>query len=197
VTPATRQSARRPGDSRLVRVVERIAIGVASLVLSIGLILLLSGYFAGRDQAAVSGGTSAPGQAFSDLGHAALSPGQPRPAYNSDPPTSGAHNPQAVTRDGATLTDDQLLQALQLGDVVIVYGTKQPPPGLTEFASTAAPPFTPALAATGDAVILARRPGTAGLVALAWTHLLRVSSPSDAQLGQFVSFWLGRGAPGQ
>ncbi len=197
MTPATRQSARRPGDSRLVRVAERIAIGIASLVLSIGLILLLSGYFAGRDQAAVSGGTSGPGQAFSDLGHASLPPGQPRPAYNSDPPTSGPHNPQAVTRDGATLNDDQLLQALQLGNVVIVCGTKQPPPGLTRFASTAAPPFTPALAATGDAVILAHRPGTTGLVALAWTHLLRVGSPSDEELGQFVSFWLGRGAPGQ
>jgi hypothetical protein len=35
------------------------------------------------------------------------------------------------------------------------------------------------------------------LVALAWTHLLRVNTPSDPQLGQFVSFWLGRGAPGQ
>jgi Protein of unknown function (DUF3105) len=197
VTPATRQSARRSGDSRLVRVVERISIGVASLVLSIGLILLLSGYFAGRDQAAVSGGTSGPGQAFSDLGHAALSPGQPRPAYNSNPPTSGPHDPEAVTRDGATLSDDQLLQALQLGNVVIVYGTKQPPPELTKFTSTAAPPFTPALAATGDALILARRPSTSGLMALAWTHLLRVSGPSDPQLGQFVSFWLGRGAPGQ
>ena len=196
MTPATRQSARGPGESRLVRVAERIAIGVASLVLSIGLILLLSGYFAGRDQAAVSGGTSGPGQAFSDLGHATLSPGQPRPSYNSNPPTSGPHVPEAVVRDGATLNDDQLLQALQLGNVVIVYGTKQPPPGLAKFASTAAPPFTSALAATGDAVILARRPGTAGLVALAWTHLLRVNSPSDPQLGQFVSFWLGRGASG-
>jgi Protein of unknown function (DUF3105) len=196
VTPATRQSARGPGESRLVRVAERIAIGIASLVLSIGLILLLSGYFAGRDQAAVSGGTSGPGQAFSDLGHATLSPGQPRPSYNSNPPTSGPHVPEAVVRDGATLNDDQLLQALQLGNVVIVYGTKQPPAGLSKFASTAAPPFTPALAATGDAVILARRPGTAGLVALAWTHLLRVNSPSDPQLGQFVSFWLGRGASG-
>jgi len=197
VTPAAHQSARGRGDSRLVRVVERIAIVVASLVLSIGLILLLSGYFAGRDQAAVSGGTTGPGQAFSDLGHSALSPGQPRPSYSSDPPTSGPHVPEAVTRDGATLNDDQLLQALQLGNVVIVYGTKQPPSGLAKFASAAAPPFTPALAATGDAVILARRPGTQGLVALAWTHLLRVSSPSDSQLGQFVSFWLGRGAPGQ
>ncbi len=197
MTPATRRSARGPGESRLVRVVERIAIGVASLVLSIGLILLLSGYFAGRDQAAVSGGTSGPGQAFSDLGHAGLSLGQPRPSYNSNPPTSGPHLREAVTRDGATLNDDQLLQALQLGNVVIVYGTAKPPAGLTKFASTAAPPFSPGLAATGDAVILARRPGTTGLVALAWAHLLRVNDASDPQLGQFVSFWLGRGAPGQ
>jgi Protein of unknown function (DUF3105) len=197
VTPTTRQSARHPGESRLVRVVERVAIGVASLVLSIGLILLLSGYFAGRDQAAVSGGTSGPGQAFSDLGHAKLAPGQPHPTYDSNPPTSGAHVPEAVVRDGATLNDDQLLQALQLGNVVIVYGTAKAPAGLTRFATTAAPPFSPALASTGDAVILARRPGTAGLVALAWTHLLRVGSPSDPELGQFVSFWLGRGAPGQ
>ena len=197
MTPATRQSAHGPGESRLVRVVERIAIGLASLVLSVGLILLLSGYFAGRDQAAVSAGPSGPGQAFSDLGHTALSPGQARPSYNSNPPTSGPHVPEPIARDGATLNDDQLLQALQLGNVVVVYGSRQPPTGLVKFTQTVAPPFTPALAATGDAVILARRPGTAGLVALAWTHLLRVGSASDPQLGQFVSFWLGRGAPGQ
>ena len=178
-----------------MRVVERIAIVVASLVLSVGLILLLSGYFAGRDQPAVSGGASGPGQAFGDLGHAALSPGQPRPSYNSNPPTSGPHVPEPVVRDGATLNDDQLLQALQLGNVVIVYGGRQPPPGLAPFARTVAPPFTPALAATGDAVILARWPGTAGLVALAWTHRLRLQTASDPALAQFVSFWLGRGAP--
>ena len=195
MTPA-RQSARAPGGSRLVKVVEWTAIGVASLALSIGLIILLSGYFAGRDQPGVSGATG-PGQAFSDLGHAALAPGQPGPSYNSNPPTSGAHVPEPVVRDGATLNNDQLLQALQLGDVVIAYGTPRPPAALTGFARSVAPPFTPALAATGDAVILARRPGTAGLVALAWTHLLRVNSASDPQLGQFVSFWLGRGAPGQ
>ena len=197
MTPAARQPARAPRDSRLIRVVELMAIGVASLVLSIGLILLLSGYFAGRDQAAISGGTTGPGQAFPDLGHAALGPGQPHPSYNSNPPTSGAHVPEAVTHAEATLNDDQLLEALQLGNVVIAYGTRTPPAGLTRFTRLAAPAFTPALAASGDAVILARRPGTMGLVALAWTHLLRVSGPSDQQLGQFVSFWLGRGAPVQ
>jgi Protein of unknown function (DUF3105) len=197
VTPATRQPARAPRDSRVIRVVELVAIGLASLVLSVGLILLLSGYFAGRDQAAISGGTSGPGQAFPDLGHAALTPGQPHPSYNSNPPTSGAHVPEAVTGDEANLNDDQLLEALQLGNVVIVYGTRSPPAGLTQFTRLVAPAFTPALAASGDAVILARRPGARGLAALAWAHLLRVNTASDPALGQFVTFWLGRGAPAQ
>ena len=183
-------------NTRLVRVLERVAIVVASLVLSIGLIVLLSGFFAGRDQAGVSAGSSGPGQAFTDLGHRVLAPGQPRPRYNSDPPTSGAHVPAAVTRDGVSLTEDQLLSALQAGDVVIVYDSRHALAGLAQFPRSAAPPFTPALAATGDAVILAPRPGTSGVVALAWAHLQRAASPSDPALRQFVGYWLGRGAPG-
>jgi hypothetical protein len=183
-------------EPRLTRLLERLAIGLASLALSVGLIVLASGFFAGRDQAGVAGAGSGPGQRFTDLGHAALRPGQPRPGYDSDPPTSGAHIPAAVTRDQASLTDDQLLSALQLGDVVIVYGASKPPAGLAQFARSMAPPFSPSLAATGDAVILARRAGTAGVVALAWTHLLRVRAASDPALRDFVGSWLGRGAPG-
>jgi hypothetical protein len=177
-------------------VVERLVIMLASLVLSIGLIVLLSGFFAGRDQAGVSGAGTGPGQAFADLGHRALRPGQPRLAYNSDPPTTGAHVPAAALRDRAALSDDQLLSALQVGDVVIVYGGRRPPAGLEQLARSMAPPFTPALAAAGDAVILAPRRGTAGVVALAWAHLLRVRDASDPALREFVGFWLGRGAPG-
>jgi hypothetical protein len=182
-------------ESRLVRWLERLAILLASLALSVGLIILLSGFFAGRDQAGVSGAGTGPGQAFVDLGHAVLRPGQPRPAYDSSPPTSGAHVTQAVTRAGASLSDDQLLSALQAGDVVILYGGGRPPAGLEQFARTVAPPFTSELAATGDAVILARRSGTAGVLALAWAHMLRVQRASDPQLRDFVGFWLGRGAP--
>jgi len=187
---------RRTPTSRLVRVVEVLAIVLASLVLSIGLIVLVSGYFTSRDQAGVTGSASGPGQAFPDLGHGVLGLGQPRPAYNSDPPTSGAHVPKAVTRDGAPLDDDQLLQALEMGDVVIFYGTRQPPPGLEQFTRSVAPAFTPALASLGETVIIAPRAGTTGLVAAAWTHLLRVKGPSDPQLQEFVGVWLGRGAPG-
>jgi hypothetical protein len=175
---------------------ERLAIVVASLVLSVGLIALLSGYFAGKDQAGVSGGDGGPGIAFRDLGHAQLAPGQLRPLYDSSPPTSGPHVAGRVTRQGQQLNDDQLLQALQLGNVVVIYGTNAAPPGLDSFTRSVAAPFTSALAAAGQAVIEARRPGVRGLIGLAWTHLVQVSSPRDPLLHSFAQFWLGRGAPG-
>jgi hypothetical protein len=175
-------------------VLERVAIVVASLVLSIGLIAVLSGFFAGRDAAGVSGPATQIGQQFRDLGHAHLQPGQPRPAYNSDPPTSGAHIPEPILLDRNVLNDDQLLEALEVGDVVIMYGTGKPPPALAQFARSLGGRFSPALAASGQAVVLAKRPGTEGLIALAWTRLLSVKSARAPELAQFVSEWLGRGA---
>jgi hypothetical protein len=97
--------------------------------------------------------------------------------------------------DRARLSDDQLLAALATGDVVYMYGTRTPPPGLAALAAQMAPPFTPALAATGQAVVLARRPATTGVVALAWAHLLRAPDAGDPALRAFTQFWLGRGAP--
>ncbi len=173
---------------------ERVLIVVASLVLSIGLIVLLSGYFTSRDQAGVSGTQTRIGLVFPDLGHAHLGPGEPHPLYNSIPPTSGAHRDVPITRDEAKLSDDQLLQALEEGDVVVMYGGPVPPAGLTSLARAVAGPFTPALAQAGQAVILARRPGTVGLIGLAWTRIVRVSAPTDSLLRQFAEVWLGRGA---
>lgn len=172
---------------------ERLAIVLASLAVSVGLIALLSGFFTGRDQAGIAGASAGPGQAFRDLGHELLRPGE-SPLYDSVPPTSGAHVPEPVTHDAAALNDNQLLQALELGDVVIVYGTPAQPPGLRAFARSVAAPFSRALAAAGQAVILARRPGTGALTGLAWTHMVRVSGPQDPLLREFVQFWLGRGA---
>jgi Protein of unknown function (DUF3105) len=189
---ARAQQTRRAG---LTALMERVAVVLASLALSIGLIAALSGYFAGRDQAGVLGASNGPGRAFADLGDAHLKPGQPRPAYDSNPPTSGAHIPEPVLADGAELNDDQLLEALSLGDVVVMYGEPNPPPGLDTLARKLAGPFTPALAAAGQAVILARRPGTVGVRGLAWTRMVQMSAPDDPLLGQFVQFWLGRGAP--
>jgi hypothetical protein len=174
---------------------ERVAIAVVSLLVSIGLIAVLSGFFASHDPASVSGAPSEVGQQFRDLGHAQLRPGQPPPHYDSDPPTSGPHLPAVILRDQTELSTDQLLEALQSGDVVIMYGTHTPPPGLTNLARSVAGPFRPALAAAGQSVVLARRPGTTGLIGLAWAHMVHVSSPSDLLLRAFADYWLGRGAP--
>ncbi len=182
---------------KLTRALEWTAIAVASLAVSFGLIALLSGFFAGRDTAGISGPAGVPGLAFADLGHAHLQPGQPHPTYNSNPPTSGAHMAVPITANHTRLSDDQLLEALELGDVVVMYGSPTPPQQLESVVGQSAYRFTPTLAAAGQAVIVAPRPGTVGFTALAWTHMLRVGSPSDPLLTQFIQYWLGRGAAGR
>ena len=173
---------------------ERVAILVASLALSIGLIGLLSGFFAGRDPAGVAGGAPPVGLKFRDLGHAHLQPGELRAPYDSDPPTSGAHVPEPVLHGVGPINNDQLLQALEVGDVVLVYGAGHPPAALKALANNVAGSFSPALAAAGQAVILTPRPGTRGVTALAWTRMLRVRSAQDPLLAQFAQEFLGRGA---
>lgn len=174
---------------------EWIAIVVVSLAIAGGAIALLSGYFAGNDTPGVTGSSSGPGIAIKDMGDAHLKPGEASPRYSSNPPTSGPHVPVPVRRDGIVLSNNQLLQALEQGDVVLVYGSAAPPAGLQRTARAAAAPFTPALAAAGQAVILSRRPGTRGVIGLAWAHLIRVATPGAPSLRQFIGYWLGRGAP--
>ena len=180
-----------------MRILERIVVVLAGFALAIAIIAMLSGgLLAGRDNPGVGGRAGGIGEVFADLGHEHLRPGEPRPPYDSQPPTSGAHVPVAVTRDDQDISDDQLLQALETGDVVFMYGSRRPPAGLRAVARAVAPPFTAALAAAGQAVILARRAGTDGVLGLAWTRLVRVSGPADPLLAAFARDTLGQGAPG-
>jgi Protein of unknown function (DUF3105) len=173
---------------------ERLGIGVAALALAAVLIALLSGYFTSHDPGAVNGATASLGRTLPDLGDGTLTPEQPRPRYNSDPPTSGAHTHAAITRQFETVSDDQILTALAAGDVLVLYGAARPPAGLERLLRPLTAPFTPALAAAGQAVILGRRPHTHGVVALAWTRMLRQTQPDSAALTAFTERWLGLGA---
>jgi hypothetical protein len=175
-----------------VRALERTAIVLVSLAVAAGLIALLSGFFTRRDTGSLSGSASGPGQAFPDLGDTTLAPGELRPLYSSDPPTSGPHIPKPVRRDGRPLSDDQLLSALATGDVVLMYGNPAAAPVLRALARSVSGRFRPALAAAGQAVIVSPRSGTSGVIALAWDHMLRVSQPGDPRLREFAAFWLGR-----
>lgn len=180
-------------DARMP-LLERIGIGVAALTLAAILIALLSGYFTSHDQGAVNGSVAAVGTKLPDQGNGLLTAGQPRPRYNSDPPTSGPHARVAITGEYEAFSDDQILTALAAGDVVVLYGSKQPPPGLTKLLAPLTAPFTPALAAAGQAVILGHEPHLQGVVALAWSRILRQRKPDGTTLTEFVDRWLGFGA---
>ncbi len=152
-------------------------------------------FFTSRDRASVSDQAAGPGQAFPDQGHRHLRPGEkPSAPYSSEPPTSGAHVPVTIRRDATVLSDDEILQALEQGNVVLLYGSARAPEALKRLAADLNQgAFTPDLAASGQAVILGRRAGTRGTVALAWRHLLRAAAPQDPALRTFAEAWLGRG----
>jgi hypothetical protein len=101
--------------------------------------------------------------------------------------------PEGVTRDGQPLSENQIRQALSLGNVVLRYPGPKPPATLRELQDELTGPFDAEIAAAGQAVILAR--GGTSVEALAWGHRLRAGSPNDPQLRPFVEAWLGDGAP--
>ncbi|HVS28305.1 MAG TPA: DUF3105 domain-containing protein [Solirubrobacteraceae bacterium] len=171
---------------RLGGLVLALAVAAAGAV---GLLLVL----APRDRPPVAN-QGGPGQAYADLGARHLRPGERRAvAFNSDPPTSGPHLPLPIRRDAQPISDDQLLQALERGDVVIFYPTTHVPAPLRSIQRGISGRTSSALAAAGQSVILAPRRGLHGIVAVAWRHLLRTGNANDPRLRGFAEFWLGRG----
>jgi hypothetical protein len=108
-------------------------------------------------------------------------------------PTSGDHAEELVTRDRRELSDDQILTALELGNVVILYEAAEPGADLVRLQREVSGPFDAEVAAAGQAVILARRDGAGPATALAWRRVLEASDPADLQLREFAEAWLGRG----
>lgn len=117
-------------------------------------------------------------------------------AYNSRPPTSGPHRPALLPRDRKLTSDDELLHALELGNVVIAYADARPPRTLLALQEEIAGTYDVELAAAGQSVVLGRRRDVDGIVALAWRQRLAVGSPRDPVLRAFIEQSLGRGARG-
>jgi Protein of unknown function (DUF3105) len=165
----------------------------ALVVLAIGGWLLFAN---SRDDAGVGAGASpaGPGRLQPDRGRRHLPAGEHVPLEGlTDPPTSGAHHDRLVTREGQ-LDPNEIIHALELGDVIFFYGSAKPPAGLERVQEDVSGPFDAEVAAAGQQVILARRPGTRGVVAAAWRRLLRTGDGSDPRLSEFADAWLGVGA---
>jgi hypothetical protein len=173
------------------------------LALLLGTVLVAGGVFAlllvfnARDDAGVGGGAPAgPGDLQPDLGSRHLEPSQHVPLEGlSDPPTSGAHHDRLPTREGR-LSPDEILHALELGDVILFYDAPRPPPELRAIQRDVSGPFDPEVAAAGQQVILARRESGKKVVAAAWRRLLAVDDPADPRLREFAEAWIGRGDSG-
>lgn len=161
---------------------------VAAAAVLIALVLVLSA----RDEAPLSAAPPGPGELQPDRGAAHDGPAR---AEGDEPPTSGPHRPDLVPRDRRPITDDQLVHALELGNVVLLYDAAQPPAALVRLQRDVAGPFDAELAAAGQAVVLAPREGAGPATALAWRRILRADDPADPRLRDFAEAWLARGAP--
>ena len=174
----------------------RLATLLAGAVLVVGGVAVLLLVFTARDDAQVSGARPAagPGELQPDLGARHLPAGEHVPLDGlTDPPTSGAHHPRLPTGEGEPLSPDEILHALELGDVILFYDTPRPPAALRVLQRDVSGPFDAEVAAAGQQVILARRPGEPGVTAAAWRRLLRTDDPADPRLREFAEAWIGRG----
>lgn len=164
-----------------------------AIVVAVGAVVALLLILQSRDKSTFSGDTSAVagGRLLPDQGNAhARAPAGFK--FASDPPASGPHLPVRVPAEGK-LSRDALLHAVELGDVVFVYGDPADAPLLRGLRNDVAGD-DPALVSAGQAIVLDHRPGTAGVVAVGWRRLLRVAKPSDPRLRAFADSRLGHGA---
>jgi Protein of unknown function (DUF3105) len=168
---------------------------VVALAAVVGLLLFVQSRdrstFSGDDAATTKGG---PGRLLPDQGADHRRP----PAgfqFATDPPASGPHLPTPMRRE-APMSRNQLLQALEAGDIVLFYDKASDEAALRGVAEDIAGPFDPALATAGQAVIVEHRPRTAGVIALAWRRMLKAPSATDPRVHAFADAWLGKGKAG-
>ena len=167
-----------------------VVIGTLVVLAGIGGLLLFA---QSRDSGELSGGeASGPGQVHPDRGaaHGASAP----EVSSAELPTSGEHAPAALARDKTDITGDEWLHALELGNVILAYGSEEPGQALQRLQEDLGP-YDPELAAAGQSVVLAYVDGLAQPTAVAWRRTLEFQDPATPEVREFVEAWLGTGAP--
>ena len=116
-----------------------VAAGCSPIVVAVGALLALGA----RDEAPVAPASGRASRSPTGAPSTYRGPPRARPAPPTGPAASGPHRPELVTRDRRELTDDQILHALELGDVVIFYPQARPPAALAELQRELAAGSTP------------------------------------------------------
>jgi hypothetical protein len=177
--------------------VRRLVVVLAGVALAAAALAALVFGLAARDDAGVAAPGTEPGALQPDRGARHLPAGEHVPRDGlTDPPTSGPHHPRLPARDRVRLDPDEILHALELGDVILFYEGPRAPAPLVALQEELTGPFDADVAAAGQAVILARRAASdsGAVTAAAWRRLLRAGRADDPAVREFAEHWLGRGA---
>lgn len=128
------------------------------------------------------------GERIAGLGQTHISPGQPHPAYNSNPPTSGWHTPQVASwgASRAEIPDEVLLHNLEHGGIWLSY--KNP-------SDTVLVEKLEALASRyGSKVIVTPRSKNDSPIAIAaWERLLKLDTYDENRIVEFINAFRNRG----
>ncbi len=155
------------GGGNRGRLIAVIAAVVVAVGVGIGAVVLLTG---GGDDAyaeglAAAGCTDQTVEEMPDRSH--LAEGEPLPKWNSNPPTSGRHNPTPALWGiyDEAIGQDILLHNLEHGGLVVQYGDDVPPETRTAIRDS--------ILADRDFTVLAPDPDLGNKIAYTmWTHLV-------------------------
>jgi hypothetical protein len=166
-----------------------VALGVVLLmVLSLTLALLPGASSLGRGSASPAR-PAEPGQKVTDLGNAHVTPANPIPQYNSDPPTSGPHFGD-LPRPGIHKEPvDKRWQVhfLEDGGVIVQYKCKTPDecPELAQQLENIVKRYS-------EHVLLAPYPDLDRQIALtAWTRIDKFDTVDEDRIHNFIRAWCG------
>ncbi len=188
IVPAPKSSAakhRSSAKSRsgLSRALPWIGGGVLAVVIVVGLVLLVQSNTAAA---------SAPGERIPVLGRDHIPVGSPRPAYNSDPPTSGPHYPEPIAAGfyDTPQADEYLVHNLEHGHVWIAYDCSK----LTN--CDAVKQQLKALVASYQQwkiVVTPRQNKDAAIAVAAWGWLEKMNTYDEPTIRKFVDAWRDKG----
>ncbi|HWO93274.1 MAG TPA: DUF3105 domain-containing protein [Dehalococcoidia bacterium] len=135
-----------------------------------------------------------PGQFFEDLGRSHLQANQPYDEYNSNPPTSGPHDPVpapwGVSAD--PIPKEKILHNLEHGGVAVLYNCTDDCPDIVSELSA----YVQGKVSDGDALLMAPYPGMEHRIALiSWTRLDAFDELDMERVERFVDVNLCRFDP--
>lgn len=176
ITREERLKARQQAEARRRRRERLIYAGVAAVIVAI---IGVVGWSATRPK---------PGVQYPDQGGEHIPRGQPHPPYNSNPPTSGWHNPETVPpgayRD--EIPDEIVVHNLEHGCIWLTYRDARDADLQSKLEAIAARfPVT--------VVLSPRARNDSAIAVAAWRRLLKLDRYDEGQIVEFIQTFRNRG----